>query len=399
MKMTREDLAELIKGTVQGIVTEKIDEALRPVVEQQTDYMAQIKAAQRAAYGGEVDKSKRGFGAARFVRALAFGRGDTDKAVYFAKKSWDDPLGEAVCKALTAGDFTAAGAIVPPEFVSEIIDLLRARSVVRAAGPRTLPMPNGTLTLRKRTGGASASYVGESKDIKKSEPAAGQLTLTSKKLAALVPISNDLLNFASGPSADEFVRDDLVMQIATREDQAFLRDDGTNETPKGLRHWASSVTASNGNTSAQIETDFRDLVNALEQANVPMVRPTWIMAPRSKNFLRDLRDSGNLVYEEMRRSPPQLFGYPVYVTTNIPTNLGSGSNETEVFLVDMNFAVIGEATTMEIAVDSSASYLDGSTLVSAFSRDETLMRAITRHDFGMLYDEAVAIKNAITWGA
>ena len=81
-------------------------------------------------------------------------------------------------------------------------------------------------------------------------------------------------------------------------------------------------------------------------------------------------------------------------------NLGGGSNETELYLVDMNDAIIGEASDLEIAVDGSASYIDtGSTLISSFTRDETLVRAIARHDFAMRHEESVAIKNAITWGA
>ena len=401
MKLTQEQLTALIHDAVKGVVPDQVKAALEPVLAQQTNWMEQVRAAQDSATTLKTPAGKEGFGAARFVRAMAFGRGDVEKAVFFAKKAWDDDLGAQIVKALQAGDFTAGGAIIPDQFAAEVIDLLRARSVVRAAQPRTLPMPAGTLTLRKRTGGSTASYVGESQDITKSEPTTGRLTLTSKKLAALVPISNDLLNFASGPGADEFVRDDLVQQISTREDQAFLRDSGVSDTPKGMRNWAvaANVTATNGTTTAQIESDFRDAVNALEQSDVPMIRPVWFMAPRSKNYLRNLRDSGNLVFDEIRKAQPTLYGWPVFTTTNIPTNLGAGTNETEVYLVDMSMAVIAESTSMEIAVDSSASYIDNGTLVSAFSRDETLMRAITRHDFGMLHDEAVAVKNAIVWGA
>jgi HK97 family phage major capsid protein len=45
----------------------------------------------------------------------------------------------------------------------------------------------------KITGGSTAGYVGENANITKTQPTTGQITLTFKKLAALVPISNDLL--------------------------------------------------------------------------------------------------------------------------------------------------------------------------------------------------------------
>lgn len=397
--MTRAQLIQLIQETVKTEIGPVVSEALEPLHQEQTDWMAKIHAAAQASRG--VPENLKGIGAARCVRALAYARGDQDKSVFFAKKAWDDDLGDRVGKALQAGDFTAGGFMIPPEFLPEVIELLRSRAIVRAAGPRVLPMNQGTLTIRKQTGAATANYVGESKNISKSEPTGGQIVMTSKKLAAVVPISNDLLVFAAGPSADEFVRDDLVMTLAVREDQAFIRDDGFSDTPKGMRFWAvaGNITASNGVASGDIEDDFKDLINALETKDVRLIRPVWFMNPRSKNHLVNLRDTnGNLIFPEIRTTSPTLYGWPVFISTNIPVNLGAGT-ETEVYFVDMMDAIIAEATGLEIAVDTSASYLDGSNLVSAFIRDETLMRAISRHDFAMRHDESVAVKNVIVWGA
>ncbi len=123
------------------------------------------------------------------------------------------------------------------------------------------------------------------------------------------------------------------------------------------------------------------------------------MHPRSKNHLINLRDAnGNLIFPEIRTASPTLYGWPVFVTTNIPVNLGAGT-ETEVYFVDMMDAIIAESSGLEIVVDSSAAYLEAGSLVSAFTRDETLMRAISRHDFAMRHDVSVAVKNVLTWGA
>ena len=89
----------------------------------------------------------------------------------------------------------------------------------------------------------------------------------------------------------------------------------------------------------------------------------------------------------------------MFTTTNIPNNLGSGGNETEVYLSDMSDSIIAEATGLEIAVDSSASYIENGAAVSAFARDETLIRAISRHDFGVRHAESVAVKTGVLWGA
>ena len=102
----------------------------------------------------------------------------------------------------------------------------------------------------------------------------------------------------------------------------------------------------------------------------------------------------------MRNANPTIHTLPVHITNNIPTNLGAGSDETELYLVDASEVLLGEVETIQIAVSSDASYVDEtSTLRSAFTRDQTLMRAILRHDLAVKHDVAVAVKTGITWGA
>ncbi len=173
-------------------------------------------------------------------------------------------------------------------------------------------------------------------------------------------------------------------------------------TPKGLRNWAlaANVTATNGTTSVQIEADFKDLLQNLEGRDVPMLRPAWIMNPRIKNHLFTLRDaSGDLIFPEIRQPSPTVHGHPVLLTTAVPITLGGGT-ETELYLVDFSEVILGEVDGIEVDVSREAAYLDsGGTMVSAFSRNQTLIRAIIRHDLSVKHPEAVAVKTGITWGA
>ncbi len=403
--ITMEDLDKRLDEKLSDIVGAAIAKAIKPNGE---DFSAEKSMPMVNRQRGTArfktfatEKKDKGIAAARMIRALAFGNKDPQRAIHFAKMAWDDDLGDEIVKALGTSDHTAGGALVPTEFAAEIIELLRSMTVVRAAGARTIPMNNGAITIRKQTAAAGASYVGEHENITATEPQTGQIDLVARKLAAVVPISNDLLAFTSGPSADEFVRDDLVLVMSIREDRAFIRDEGINHTPKGLRHWAlnDNVLTTNGETATNIEDDFKDMINALETRDVRMIRPAWFMNPRSKNHLRNLRDAnGNLIFPETRNPSATLYGWPIWLTTSIPINLGVGT-ETELYLVDMVDTIIGEATSLEIAVDSSASYWDGSALQSTFSRDETAIRAIQRHDFAVRHPESISIKQNVIWGA
>jgi len=336
----------------------------------------------------------------RMVRALVMAQGNQQMAAQFAAKQG---FGDDVAMALSTLTPGAGGVLVPQNMAREVIELWRPKSVVRSLGARSLPLNNGNITLPRLKGGAVVGYIGTETDI----PVTGQqfddLKLSSKKLAALVPISNDLLGYSgSNPNVDRIVVDDLAASMGSREDKAFIRDDGTNNTPKGLLAWALpgfKFAASAGDTLQKIETDLNKLILALEGVNANMGSPGWIMSPRTFRFLEGLRDgNGNKVYPEMKDG--NLKGYPIGKTTQVPNNLGAGSNQSEIYFVDFNDCFIGEDEDLLIDYSKEATYKDeGGNVVSAFQRDQTLVRVIAKHDFGPRHVESIAILTAVTWGA
>lgn len=331
--------------------------------------------------GGPAENAKqhKGVAAARFLRLLAAGGGNPMIAAGIAAK-WGDKFME---KALNESVFEAGGALVPEQFMTEVIDLLRARTVVRAMGAPSIPMPGGTLTMSYQRGPATAGYIGELETIAPSQQDFGQMTLAAKKLAALVPISNDLLRDAS-PNVDQIVRNDLVRVMALREDIAFIRDDGSNNTPKGLRFQApaSHVNAISGTALADITNDLHDDMLALENADIPMLNTGWILSPRTASGIMRLRDTnGQFVFRDEMLSG-NLMGHPFMKTTQIPTNLGGGSNESEWYFADFSSLVIGETLGLTISAFDGGAYSQGGQVRAGVSTDETILRAIARHDFG-----------------
>lgn len=338
------------------------------------------------------------FGAA--MRAVAAAGGDRSAAVKIAE-DW----GHSGLFAQQSGLTGAAGGFLIPEDVSgELIELLRPASVVMSLGPVIMPMPNGNLTMNRINVGTTSSYIGELQDVPATGVQFGQLKLSSKKLAALVPISNDLLQSAS-TQADAVVRDDMVLSMATRTDLAFIRGAGTQFTPLGLRNQLTGTAFDTTNVLTMtatpslvtITTDLGRLELALLNANISMTRPGWIMAPRTMMHLMNLRDgNGNYAFPEMMNG--QLRGKPFRVTTQIPVNLGGGT-ESELYLADFAHVVVGEQQGIELAISTEAAYRDASnTLQGSFSRDETVIRAIAKHDLALRHLPAVAILTGVTWG-
>lgn len=367
---------------------------------EQTDFMKAFTAAQKSA---TTTPKAPGTDASRLVRCLAAAKGDTERAARYAEKNLGD---EAVAKALVTGNGEAGGFLVPEQMSTDIIELLRPRTAVRRMNPQIMPMNSGVLTIPRHNEGAAAGYIGESMAQNAEDSKFGQLRLVWKKLRTAVPISNELLSF-SNPRADAIVRDDMVRAMAIREDQAFIRDQGTEYTPKGLRYWADSdnvITAADETTpnGTVAEGELRELMQAIEGNNIMMDRPGWMMSPRTKNFLARLREEigGERVFPELQGQEPTLWGFPVAVTNNIPSNLGAGSDESEIYLVDFAHVIIGESSQMSIEVSDQASYTDGDgNLVSAFDREETVIKAVQHHDLVVRHDAAIAVLTGVKWGS
>ncbi len=387
--MTKEELVQLI----DDVLGEKLKDVLQQQSDNQQKWIEKILTAQRQQ---EQKAEKPNVG--RLIRALAAGKGDPQKAAVWAKKQWND---EAIVKALQSDEGSTGGYLVPEEYSSELIEYLRPLAVVRRMNPVIIPMETGTMSMPAVTGGASAEYIGEGTNVPKSQPTFGQVKLTWKKLACLVPISNDLIRFSS-PKADEVVRNDLVGAMAQREDAAFIRDDGTNDKPKGLLNWIAAANKFEANKTVNLANVTIDLAKAiyyLRKNETKFLNCGWILSPGSELYLRTIRDSnGNFAFKgEMDQG--RLFGFPFGVTTQVPDNLGDGEDESEIYFVDFADAAIGESSQVEIEISSEAAYYDGSNVVSAFSLDQTVLRAIARHDFAMRRNTSGAVIQAVTWGS
>ena len=113
-----------------------------------------------------------------------------------------------------------------------------------------------------------------------------------------------------------------------------------------------------------------------------------------------IRDgNGNFAFRQEMLTG-KLWGIPYKTTTQISINLAyTGTAESENYLADFADCVIGDADEIIIDASPNAAYYDtaSAAVVSSFSRDETVIRAIARHDFGMRHDASVAIHPDVDW--
>lgn len=391
-------LGPLVKAQVEEILKSVDERAGKGTLEREARNKDFPTEMLRGALGGESTvrtRQEATVGVGRMLRAFAATKGDPERAARFALATWDDEIGKSVSKALSAQDQTAGGFLIPEQWSSDIIEFLRPKTVVRLSGPAVIDMPLGNMNIPRIAVGSVATYVGENTNLGLTAQQFGNVQLNWKKLGAVIAISNDLLR-AQSASADAIIRADLVRAMAQGEDLNFLRSDGSVFSPKGLKFWAANTTTSAGTSLANMITDLSKLLLYLYNANVNFTNPAWFMSPRTRVAFETVQNAqGFYVFRNEMMTTGKLWNVPFYSTTQIPINL-SGTN-TELYLADMDDVVIGEATALIIDSSNEAAYYDGSNVQSAWSQDQTSVRAIARHDLVVRHDPSVAYLSAVAY--
>lgn len=353
-------------------------------------------AVSAAVHVKQTPKDYPGAKLARFAMSIAASENDLESAAKFAETEiGDKEVAMAISTASNSG-----GALVPENIASEIIELLRPKSVVRSLGASTVPLANGNLSIPRLVGGATSNYKGENDKQNAEGGSLDDVKLSAKTQMSVVPMSNELIGKA-GFRVESIFLNDMIMAVSNRQDKAFLRDDGTNDTPTGFKKIATDanrVEAWSGTADlATIDAYLDKLILGLMQSDSNMIMCGWAMSPRSFMKLQGLRDgNGNKAYPEMANG--FLKGWPIKHTTNIPVNLGAGTNESEIYFADWNDVIIGETDVYTIDFSREATYNDSDgNLVSAFSRNQSVLRVVTGNDVGFRHLEGLQLGTKVTW--
>lgn len=327
----------------------------------------------------------RGIAAAqeRSVRAMAGYTVTQDDNWLPSFRTWQDWQSESRAVGSSGNYF------VPTANATTYWDRLRARAVVLAANPIVLDTENTALIVPKITGSATVGPVSENTEITGSDPTLDGITLTPKKFAALVRASNESLE-DSTPQLRSVIADDLIREMATYLDRQMLVGTGQSGQIKGLSN-TTGATAQAVNAAPDLD-DFADAIASLEAANGDLTRAAFFVAPRTWSQLRKQTATGSGEYllsagDPTQATRPSVFGVPVYVTSNIPTNLtvGQSTNNSLGILADMSQVLVGRRRDVELMMDTSL----------YFHYDQTALRVVSRVDMQVGNAAAVVVMTGL----
>ena len=216
-------------------------------------------------------------------------------------------------KAAVVGSQDASGGFLVPQYTAgNVIDLARARSVLSAAGMKTIQFPENadTLKIGRVATDPTAYWRVEGGAISASNPTFEQLVLTPKVLAVLVPVSIEFLSDVS--NAQQMLTDVISRAMAAEIDRAILYGTGAAAEPSGLATM-DNVTKVTGVGSWNIDW----IINRLETIwtnNGPTDGLSMLLHPDGESYRLRLVD-GNGEYLFTKDNPVSNVRY--LVSTNV----------------------------------------------------------------------------------
>jgi HK97 family phage major capsid protein len=273
---------------------------------------------------------------------------------------------ESFQKAMVEGTLNAGGYLVVPQYLQDLFAAVRGQgNVLRRYGWLNIhPTTSNTVYIPRGTGATTVGWTAELASKSTADLGFAQLQINIYTLAGLGYASLQLL--ADGdPSVADLTLNDLALRLANAEELAILNGSGSGQ-PRGIIQTSGindKTTAIAASPTGQTYIDaIIDGILAI-QTNYYGPPTGILMHPRRLSFLQKAKDANNNYLfnaPNTYRAPgdfssgigvtsqtqgtvaalPDLFGLPIAVSTNIPTNLtySSGTNEDAVIIGAWNEA-------------------------------------------------------------
>ena len=283
-------------------------------------------------------------------------------------------------KQLNAGTPSEGGFTVPLAFSGEYIDALVATTLIDKLNIRRVPLIHGNLSIPRMDTTSAVSWVGEITSGGKTQPTFGEVNMRAKKLKAITPISNTLIN-ESGVNLEGWIAEDLMRKTRIALDDAMLNGTGSQYQPLGLANNAAVQTTGGTSTALGITTP-NDMVALLQQANVRLENVHWLLNPIGESWLRNKAfASGPFAWSDEMARTGKLRGFDFHASSTVGYNANGGSPYADFWLGDFAEMMFGVARDITIEISREGSFSDGGNIINAFDQDLTLIRLITECDF------------------
>lgn len=294
---------------------------------------------------------------------------------------------EASYKAQGLVPDTAGGYLVPHEYSNQIIDLLYAKAQLLDVCTQW-PMTRDIVEIPKLTSGVTPAEVGENSTINATEVTVGQVKLIAKKLAAMVKVSNEVLE-DSDPAIEGVIRNDIAKQMAIKIDQCIIQGTGIGEQPLGIINVPGVTSTAQGGALA--DSDVLAMIQRLEDANVDYDESwAWLFTPTIKRILKLIKSGAAGDYFWLGGGG---YGQPAVTTT--PNDL-QGFKWMQSTLGPTGTMILGRWGDCVVGIRKQIEVISSNVAGTAFETDQTWIRAVMRWDMVLRHVESFQVLTGVT---
>ena len=271
------------------------------------------------------------------------------------------------------GTSAVAGLVPPAYLLDEFAELARAGRVFLNV-QRSIPLPavGNTLEISRLTTGTSvAAQASENTSVSETNADDTTLSVPVRTFAGRQTVSVQALD-RSAVAVDQLIMGDLAADYAVQVDSSALNGDGSSGAHTGILQTSGITTVSYTDTTPTVAEFMPKLADAIQGVNSARYMPadSIFMHPRRWGWLISGVDSSNRPLIAVEAGGQNVFGsgdaaavgrvgsllgLPVYVDANIPTNLGTGTNEDAVIVTRSADHIIAESDLMELRIDEVTS--------------------------------------------
>ena len=260
----------------------------------------------------------------------------------------------------------SGGTVIPPtEFDNQLIAKLQTMTSVRNLS-RKLSLGSFAREVAYENTTASAYWVGEATAPTEASPTFSKITLTPKRLSALLRVSNELVADADARggnmSISSIVTEQMARVFAQTEETALLAATNVSGAPASLLNASGLATTNTGSYTAITAANIIDWVYSLPRQYRVHPSVAIIVNDSTLGYLRKLGSFGttNQYFWEngytkggsgAAPEPDRILGIPVYASAAISSLPTSGTTATKVGIIGAwDYCYMGTTANYELKV-------------------------------------------------
>lgn len=266
-------------------------------------------------------------------------------------------------------------AITQPRILELIPTFGQARQFMNA-----FPMSGNETNIPKELTNPTAYWVNENAQITDSKAQLGVITMTPKKLAALVTLTNEILQDAN-VNFGQYIIKKIAQAFGTAEDSQFFAGTGSpmNGVFKSTNTFGGVEETPTSNVNSLIYQNFLNCMANVDQNY--LMNAAWYLHRSIMPYVWGMEDTtGRLVFQPATGNlPATLLGIPVVWVESAPTATTANATAGTPFILlgDLNNSFIGDVLGMSVSFADQAT-VDGTSL---FENDLTGIRVVKRVAF------------------